>query len=71
MPGITIRFGNDSYELIRSEARHEGITLTAFIREAALTRAAITKARRGDYDTLPAIWDSVRHFLTEERRRRN
>lgn len=69
MKGITVRFGDSTYEAIRQEAVHEGIGMCAFIREAALARATVAQARRGDYDTIesPALRRAVRQALCQDR----
>lgn len=50
MRGITVRFGDTTYDLIGQEAKVEGISPTAFIREATIIRAVVMRARRGEYD---------------------
>lgn len=68
MKGITVRFGDNSYELVQNEARKEGITMSAFIREAAMVRASLALARRGGpipYDG--GLTDAIRRYLEAER----
>lgn len=68
MKGITVRFGDSSYALIRNEARKGGVTMSAFIREAAMVRASLALARRGGpipYDN--AALKAIRDYLEAER----
>jgi hypothetical protein len=42
----TIRWDEAAYEYVREEARSAGVTVSQFVREAALIRAAVRQARR-------------------------
>lgn len=68
MRGITIRFGDSTYEMVKHEAALEGVSLSAFIREAALMRACIQRARRGEHD--PDLVEPIRAHLEAERQHR-
>lgn len=70
MKGLTIRFGDLTYGLLQDEARREGINLTAFIREAALARAYVNKARRGALDGNDELMECVGKLLEAERQDR-
>ena len=69
MKGITVRFGDSTYETIRAEAINEGIGMTAYIREAAFARAVIAKAQRGDLNHIhdPILRRAVRQALDQDR----
>lgn len=66
MKGITLRFGDDIHTLIKTEAAHQGIGVSAYIREAALARAIISRAQRGHYTQAETFNRAVRAFLTAE-----
>lgn len=42
----TVRFGRSAYEVVRREAERDGMSLGAWIREAAIARAIYTIALR-------------------------
>lgn len=65
MRGITVRFGNTLHQLITAEAKNEGVTPTAYIREAAISRMIIARARRGDFDNTEAVNTAVRAWLAQ------
>lgn len=68
MKGITIRFSPRTYELIRREAAHEGLNITAFIREAAYGRAVHLACLRGEVpDGLDErVFEAVRLALKDD-----
>lgn len=70
--GITIRFGDTTYAMIRREASLEGVSISAYTREAALMRAAIQMARRGEYmeRDQTGLTEAARTFLELERQTR-
>ncbi|HTX09200.1 MAG TPA: hypothetical protein VME22_11350 [Solirubrobacteraceae bacterium] len=43
----TVRFGTDLWRLLESEAQYAGLSVSQYIREAALARAAAAAAARG------------------------
>lgn len=67
MKGITIRFSPRTYELIRREAAHEGLNVTAFIREAAFGRAVSLACQRGEVpDGIDErVFEAVRPFVND------
>ena len=57
MKTTTVRFGEDLWALLESEAAQTGVSVSQFIREAALARAAfLVGARAGVADELLAAW---------------
>jgi alkyl hydroperoxide reductase subunit AhpC len=48
MKVTTLRFGRDLWRLLESEAALVGTSVSQYIREAALARAAASAARRGE-----------------------
>jgi Mobilization protein NikA len=48
MKVTTVRFGEDLWRLLEDEAEQVGISVSQYIREAALTRAAAAVTARGD-----------------------
>jgi hypothetical protein len=48
MRQTTLRFGEDLWQLIESEAERLGLSNAQYVREAALARAAYDTGRRGD-----------------------
>jgi hypothetical protein len=66
MRGITVRFGDDMYELLKVEAGLSGVGLTAYIREAALARAVIGRAQRGHYEHNQELHEAVGRWLESE-----
>src|ERR1700759_804572 len=48
MKVTTVRFGEDLWQLLEDEAERVGISVSQYIREAALTRAAAAVTARGD-----------------------
>lgn len=51
MAGMTeakIRFGRRAWEIIREEARLDGISASQFVREAAIARAFYMRYQRGE-----------------------
>lgn len=45
---LTIRFSPRTHSVIKHEAEREGVTITQFVREAALARAYYAKGLRGE-----------------------
>lgn len=72
MKAITLRFSDSTYQMISDEAANEGISISQFLREAALTKTVITKARNGDYTLAQqlGIDQAVRSIAQAEDRRR-
>lgn len=70
MPGITVRFSETSYAEIKEEARREGLSTGAYIREAAYARTVLLRARRGEYPEAEgmALKEAVVAFLAAEDR---
>jgi hypothetical protein len=57
MKVTTVRFGEDLWGLLESEAANSGVSVSQYIREAALARAAFAVgARAGAADELLAAW---------------
>lgn len=54
---VGVRFGQQQRELIRDEAKAEGISESQFIRDAAYARAVVAAARR--QDTVPRLVDAL------------
>jgi hypothetical protein len=48
MKVTTVRFGSDLWELLESEAERVGVSVSQYLREAALARAAAAAAARGE-----------------------
>jgi hypothetical protein len=48
MKVTTVRFGSDLWALLESEAARAGVSVSQYVREAALARAAAAVAARGD-----------------------
>lgn len=67
MKGITIRFADDLHAILQQEAAHAGTGLTAYIREAALARAFISRAQRGYHSGSEEMDAAVRKYLAEGR----
>ena len=62
MKVTTVRFGADLWRLLEAEAAHAGISVSQYIREAALARAAAAAAARGHapFDLLAGALREVR-----------
>ena len=43
-----IRFGLRAWELIQEEARHDGVSASQFVREAAIALAVHLRTKRGE-----------------------
>ena len=66
MKVTTVRFGEDLWRLLAAEAAQSGVSVSQYIREAALARAAFAVgARSGASDELLAAW--ARALLGGER----
>ena len=50
MRATTVRFSDDLWELLETEASHQGISAAQFVRDAALMRLGILSSRRGDLE---------------------
>lgn len=48
MHATTVRFGDDLWALLESEAAAQGTSVAQFVRDAALMRVASAMARRGE-----------------------
>lgn len=48
MKVTTVRFGTDLWTLLQQEAAHSGVSVSQYIREAALARAAGAASARGE-----------------------
>lgn len=48
MKVTTVRFGSDLWELLEGEAERVGVSVSQYLREAALARATASAAARGD-----------------------
>jgi hypothetical protein len=44
----TVRFGQDLWSLLEREAEHAGVSVSQYVREAALARAAASAGTRGE-----------------------
>lgn len=69
MRGITVRFGDTTYEQIKQEAQREGMSMGAFIREAAFARTMLLMARRGELPSAERgepLMQAVRAYLAAE-----
>lgn len=58
MRATTVRFSDDLWELLESEAGQQGISAAQFVRDAAMMRLGMLSGRRGDADaavTLEAL----------------
>ena len=63
MRTVTLRFGQRLWELVIEEAEHDGISTSAFIREAALARAIYARARRQPNTPYEDVLAEVRDIL--------
>lgn len=64
---LTVRFSPRTHALIKREAEAEGVTITQFVREAALARAYHAIGKRGDDGPEhAAILRAVRDALRDE-----
>ena len=50
MRATTVRFSEDLWELLETEASHQGISAAQFVRDATLMRLGNLSGRRGDLD---------------------
>src|SRR5947207_110772 len=71
MRKTTIRLSSRVYQMIAEEARHEGVSTSQFIREAAFGRAWYHRGRRGarprDVDeAIKALRDVLREEMSAE-----
>jgi len=59
----TVRFGADLWRVLEAEAAYAGISVSQYIREAALARAAAAAAARGDgpFELLAGALREVMH----------
>ena len=48
MKTTTLRFGHDLWDLLEAEARRAGVSVSQYVREAALARAAAAAGARGE-----------------------
>lgn len=72
MKAITLRLSDTSHAILTDSATDEGVPLSQYVREAALLRAVVQKARAGDYDPAAqlGVITAVRAFLEAEDKRR-
>jgi hypothetical protein len=57
MKATTVRFGDDLWALLADEASRAGVSVSQYVREAALARAAFAAGRRADLPgELLATW---------------
>ena len=59
---------DDMHQLVKTEAARAGIGMNAYIREAAISRAIVSMARRGHYAESEPLNQAVRSFLAAEAR---
>jgi hypothetical protein len=60
MKVTTVRFGADLWALLEGEAAHAGVSVSQYVREAALARAAFAAgARAGAPSALLAAWSET------------
>src|SRR4051812_34848297 len=57
MKATTVRFGEDLWAMLESEARTLGVSVAQFVREAAIMRVAMLAGTRGDPDAELTIAD--------------
>lgn len=70
MPGITIRLTDGTYTLIAEEATAQGLSITAFIREATLIRAWVLRMRRLDLNYEDEVAEIREWLRTQDGRSR-
>jgi hypothetical protein len=68
----TVRFGTDLWHLLEGEAKYAGISVSQYIREAALARAAAAAAARGHgpFELLAGALREVMHDESDPAARR-
>lgn len=66
MHPTTVRFSDALWALIQAEADTEGVSTSAFIRDAALARVLIAEARRGGTEDWARAIRIVRGALADE-----
>src|SRR6478609_1386320 len=71
MKVTTVRFGTDLWALLEHEAELAGVSVSQYIREAALTRATASAVARGEppYELLAGAFREAVDGGDEERRR--
>jgi hypothetical protein len=71
MKVTTVRFGRDLWRLLESEANLVGTSVSQYIREAALARAAAAASLRGDspFEALASAAESPADTAVVERAR--
>lgn len=69
---LTVRFSPRTHALIKHEAEQEGVTITQFVREAALARAYLAIGRREDrvIGEMETLMELTRQVLSGEDARR-
>jgi hypothetical protein len=71
MKTTTLRFGPDLWRVLEGEAAAAGVTVSQYIRDAALARALAAAAARGEgpFDLLArAVRDGMRHQSSVSKR---
>lgn len=70
---LTVRFSPRTHALVKREAELEGVTITQFVREAALARAYLAIGLRDDAGPQQELLRMARQTLHDEdgRRHRN
>jgi GAF domain len=57
MRATTVRFGDDLWELLESEASAQGISAAQFVRDATIMRLGVISGRRGDREATLTLQD--------------
>jgi len=65
MKVTTVRFGTDLWALLETEAEYAGISVSQYIREAALARAAAAAAARG-HGPFELLAGALREVMRDE-----
>ena len=65
MHPTTVRFSDDMWRLIETEAGREGVSASQYIRESVILRAALEMMQRGDAPGFRAAVVQVRRLLAQ------
>jgi len=65
MKVTTVRFGTDLWRLLEAEAEYAGVSVSQYIREAALARAAAAAAARG-HGPFELLAGALREVMRDE-----
>jgi GAF domain-containing protein len=57
MRATTVRFGDDLWDLLETEASAQGISAAQFVRDATIMRLGVISGRRGDVDAALTLQD--------------